>query len=315
MTDITLDPEFSAVCGYTQKELEDTFSELLENVPLREVKEWYNGYNFLGEKVYNPYDILHYLRNKDFRNYWFETGTPSFLIKLIEKRKFPIPSLEKVELSKEMMDSFDIGSIHLETILLQAGYMTIQSVEKLGDMTVYHLCYPNKEVRNSLNDVILTFLSSLVSEKEKNKSRLYRILFAGEVEKLKDLFHSFFASIPYNWYTNNDIASYEGYYCSVFYTYFTAIGVEVVTEDATNLGRIDMAVLLNGRCFIMEFKVNEMNPEGRAMKQLRDKKYHEKYTDYESQYLSSGKVKEIYLIGVEFNKTDRNITAFDYVRV
>ncbi len=315
LTDITLDPEFSAVCGYTQKELEDTFSELLENVPLREVKEWYNGYNFLGEKVYNPYDILHYLRNKDFRNYWFETGTPSFLIKLIEKRKFPIPSLEKVELSKEMMDSFDIGSIHLETILLQAGYMTIQSVEKLGDMTVYHLCYPNKEVRNSLNDVILTFLSSLVSEKEKNKSRLYRILFAGEVEKLKDLFHSFFASIPYNWYTNNDIASYEGYYCSVFYTYFTAIGVEVVTEDATNLGRIDMAVLLNGRCFIMEFKVNEMNPEGRAMKQLRDKKYHEKYTDYESQYLSSGKVKEIYLIGVEFNKTDRNITTFECVRV
>ena len=315
LTDITLDPEFSAVCGYTQKELEDTFSELLENVPLREVKEWYNGYNFLGEKVYNPYDILHYLRNKDFRNYWFETGTPSFLIKLIEKRKFPIPSLEKVELSKEMMDSFDIGSIHLETILLQAGYMTIQSVEKLGDMTVYHLCYPNKEVRNSLNDVILTFLSSLVSEKEKNKSRLYRILFAGEVEKLKDLFHSFFASIPYNWYTNNDIASYEGYYCSVFYTYFTAIGVEVVTEDATNLGRIDMAVLLNGRCFIMEFKVNEMNPEGRAMKQLRDKKYHEKYTDYESQYLSSGKVKEIYLIGVEFNKTDRHITTFECVRV
>ena len=315
LTDITLDPEFSAVCGYTQKELEDTFSELLENVPLREVKEWYNGYNFLGEKVYNPYDILHYLRNKDFRNYWFETGTPSFLIKLIEKRKFPIPSLEKVELSKEMMDSFDIGSIHLETILLQAGYMTIQSVEKLGDMTVYHLCYPNKEVRNSLNDVILTFLSSLVSEKEKNKSRLYRILFAGEVEKLKDLFHSFFASIPYNWYTNNDIASYEGYYCSVFYTYFTAIGVEVVTEDATNLGRIDMAVLLNGRCFIMEFKVNEMNPEGRAMKQLQDKKYHEKYTDYESQYLSSGKVKEIYLIGVEFNKTDRNITTFECVRV
>ena len=315
LTDITLDPEFSAVCGYTQKELEDTFSELLENVSLREVKEWYNGYNFLGEKVYNPYDILHYLRNKDFRNYWFETGTPSFLIKLIEKRKFPIPSLEKVELSKEMMDSFDIGSIHLETILLQAGYMTIQIVEKLGDMTVYHLCYPNKEVRNSLNDVILTFLSSLVSEKEKNKSRLYRILYAGEVEKLKDLFHSFFASIPYNWYTNNDIASYEGYYCSVFYTYFTAIGVEVVTEDATNLGRIDMAVLLNGRCFIMEFKVNEMNPEGRAMKQLQDKKYHEKYTDYESQYLSSGKVKEIYLIGVEFNKTDRNITTFECVRV
>ena len=315
LTDITLDERFSTVCGYTQEELENTFEDLLSGVPLREVKEWYNGYNFLGEKVYNPYDVLHYLDKKAFQNYWFSSGTPSFLIKLIEKRKFPIPNLEKVELSQEMLDSFDIGSIHLETILFQAGYLTIRTVEKLGDMTVYHLCYPNKEVRKSLNDAILNFLSSLVSEKEQNKSRLYRILYSGEVEKLKDLFHSFFASIPYNWYTNNDIASYEGYYCSVFYTYFTAIGVEVITEDATNLGRIDMAVLLNGRCFIMEFKVNEMTPEGRALKQLKEKKYHEKYAGYESQYLNSGTVKEIYLIGVEFNKSDRNITNFEYMRV
>ncbi len=96
---------------------------------------------------------------------------------------------------------------------------------------------------------------------------------------------------------------------------YPVIKISFGSGEATNLGCIDMAVLLNGRCFIMEFKVNEMTPEGRALKQLKEKKYHEKYADYESQYLNSCTVKEIYLIGVEFNKTDRNITNFEYLRV
>ncbi|MEM7184347.1 MAG: AAA family ATPase [Spirochaetota bacterium] len=315
LTDITLDPEFATICGYTQKELESTFAELLSDVPLNKLREWYNGYNFRGEKVYNPFDVLHYLKNKEFQNYWFETGTPSFLIKLIEKRKFSIPEIEHVEISREIMNSFDIGSIPLEALLFQTGYLTIKEVENLGDMTFYHLTYPNKEVKMSLTDTILRFLSDSSTDKERNKSGLYRILFSGQVEKLKDLFHAFFASIPYQWYTGNTIANYEGYYCSVFYSYFTATGIEIKVEDATNQGRIDMVAILNGRCYILEFKVNEMNLEGSAMAQLKEKNYQEKYVGYESTYISSKAVQEIYLIGVEFNKTDRNITRFDWEKL
>ncbi len=313
--DITLDSRFGAVCGYTQDELQNIFQERLDGVPLAELKEWYNGYNFCGEKVYNPYDILHYLDKKDFQNYWFATGTPSFLIKLIEKYRYPIPNLENIRLSGEQLESFDVRAIEFETLLFQTGYLTIDKIERKGDLILYHLIYPNKEVRLSLNNSILKFLSDLTTEKENNKMKLYDLLFSGNITELKDLFHAFFASIPYQWYTNNTISNYEGYYASVFYTYFAASGIEVRVEDSTNLGRMDMAAFLNGRCFIMEFKVNEMTSSGNALEQLKKKKYHEKYTDYSGTQISSGSVKEIYLIGVEFNKTDRNITAFDWEKV
>jgi len=121
LLDITLDPRFATICGYTELELQTTFGDILQDVPLEELREWYNGYNFLGEKVYNPYDVLNYLDRRVFKNYWFETGTSSFLLKLIEKRKFSIPNLESVELSEELVNSFDINSIELETLLFQTG--------------------------------------------------------------------------------------------------------------------------------------------------------------------------------------------------
>jgi hypothetical protein len=171
LTDITLDPRFATICGYTKSELKNTFQDILTDVPMKELKEWYDGYNFLGEKVYNPYNVLHYLDKRDFQNYWFETGTPSFLIKLIEKRKFPIPDLENIEISKEILNSFDINSIQLETLLFQTGYLTIKEIRQRGVVTIYKLKYPNLEVKYSLTDYILGYLSSQqVTEKERNSS-------------------------------------------------------------------------------------------------------------------------------------------------
>ncbi len=315
LSDITLDPRFATICGYTQKELEHTFQDILLNVPLDSLREWYNGYNFLGEKVYNPYDVLNYLGTKEFKNYWFETGTPSFLIKLIQERKFSIPLLETVEMTEAMFNSFDVKSIQLETLLFQTGYLTIRDVSYRGITKVYHLGYPNLEVKHSLSDSILSYLSNLVSPKEANKGKLYILLEQGNVKEMQELFFAFFASIPYHWYTNNDIANYEGYYCSIFYTYFTAIGVEVKVEDATNHGRIDMVAILNGRCYVIEFKVKELSSGNKAIEQLKERKYHEKYVGYKSNYLGSGNVREIYIIGVELNKADRNITEFEWERI
>ena len=120
------------------------------------------------------------------------------------------------------------------------------------------------------------------------------------------MFHSFFASIPHHWYNNNAIQNYEGYYASVFYSYFASLGLNITVEDCTNLGRIDMTLYFNKQVYIFEFKVVELSPEGNALQQIKDRAYADKYRALN---------QPIYLIGVEFNKTTRNIVAFDWEKV
>ncbi len=126
LEDISLTPEFGTVCGYTHNDIETTFLPYLEGVDLKELKKWYNGYNFLNDKVYNPFDILLFIKNKFlFRNYWFKTGTPSFLIKLFQKENYNLAKFENLKVSEELIDSFDIEDISLETVMFQSGYLTV----------------------------------------------------------------------------------------------------------------------------------------------------------------------------------------------
>ena len=306
LEDITISREYATICGYTQKEFEVVFEDRLQGVDLEEVKRWYNGYSWCGEKVYNPFDVLLFLKERQYRPYWFETGTPTFLIKLLQKERYFIPELERLEASERIIGSFDVEDIEVETLLFQTGYLTIEKVEQAGASRIYTLVYPNMEVRASLADHILDYYCKARGKKEKNLIRMYRALSNGQIDELKEIFHSFFASIPYEWYRKNEMSNYEGYYASIFYCYFNALGFDVRVEDATNQGQLDMAVLFEDRCFIFEFKVVELSPEGKPMEQLHKKKYHEKYlSDF----------KEIYLIGVEFSKKDRNIIGFEWERL
>ncbi len=306
LKDITLDPRFGTLCGYTEKELLETFKDRLEGVNLEEVRSWYNGYSWLGEKVYNPFDILLYLDTKQFHPYWFETGTPSFLIQLLQEEKYHLPDLENIRATDRILDSFDIDSIHLETLLFQTGYLTIKTKEQLGDRNIYLLAYPNKEVKISLTDAVLDSLAQKFIEKEKNIEKLYKIFMENKIQELKDLFFSFFASIPYEWYTKNNLSSYEGFYASIVYTYFTASGLNCVVEDSTSKGKLDMAVFYKNRCYLFEFKVVELEPEGKALEQIKRKKYEEKYR---------GRYEEIYLIGVEFSAKERNVLLFEWEKL
>jgi hypothetical protein len=150
LEDITLHKEISAICGYTQKELETVFADRLKDVDLEKVRQWYNGYNWLGEEVYNPFDILLFLKSKDFSNYWFETGTPSFLIKLLLSGQYRIPEIENLSAGEEIIGSFDVEYITAETLLFQTGYLTIADFEQIGSFRRYTLTYPNMEVKSSL---------------------------------------------------------------------------------------------------------------------------------------------------------------------
>lgn len=303
LEDISLGDKYSTICGYTQEELETVFKEPLKGADPDAIKQWYNGYNFLGEPVYNPFDILLYLKSGDFRNYWFETGTPSFLLKLIKERKYYVPDLESFSAGDEILGSFDLEELSLETILFQTGYITIKKQEKLDSENIYTLSYPNLEVKKSLNRYILKTLSQVsISHRTKTQINIRKALAAGDVERINENFHSFFASIPHDWYRKNRISEYEGYYASVFYAYFTATGLDVTAEDTTNHGRIDLTITCEDKIYIIEFKVIEVDKtQGSALEQIKSKNYSEKY---------QGKGKKIYLIGIEFSKEDKNIKNF-----
>ena len=175
---------------------------------------------------------------------------------------------------------------------------------------IYELSYPNLEVKMSLTNFLLHCLTTTeASLKETNKIALYEALLATDFPKLQQTFHALFASIPHHWYINNPMNQYEGYYASVFYCYLTALGIDIIGEDTTNRGRIDLTVKLKNRIYIMEFKVIEKTmPEenhlNTALKQIKEKRYSEKYQAEEN--------AEIYLIGIEFNGEDKNIAYFDW---
>ncbi|WP_457574896.1 ATP-binding protein [Desulfolithobacter sp.] len=307
LEDITLDRRYATICGYTHGDVEQVFAEYLDGVDLEELRRWYDGYNWLGESVYNPFDVLlFFAKGKEYRNYWFETGNPSFLVRLVEERRYPVPNLERVLASDELLSSFDVGSLELETLLFQTGYLTIKERQRLGNEYFYTLTYPNREVKRALTGTILSALARSPGERARNQMALYQALAGGDCEGMRDIFHAFFSSIPHDWYRKNQLAGYEGYYASIFYCYFTALGLEVVVEDSTNVGRIDMTVFVEGKIYIFEFKVVGKDAEtGSALAQIREKRYADKYRGQ----------GEIYLLGVEFDKESRNIVGFEWATV
>ena len=303
LTDITIDPQYSAVCGYTEEDLDTVFAPELPGLDRDEIRNWYNGYSWRGdEKVYNPFDILLLFRRHSFEAYWFETGTPTFLVEILLDRGVSSIALDNMLGSDELLSTFDVDDIVPEALLFQAGYLTIHQTEPRGGRMFYRLGYPNQEVRQSLNESLLNHLIGHSSRRVEHSARLYDLLLINDFEGLKTLFHAFYASIPYEWYTNNDIANFEGYYASVFYSYFAALGLNITVEDSSSHGRVDMTVHFNDNIYLFEFKVVELASEGAAMAQLKEKGYADKYRSLD---------QPIHLIGVEFSKDTRNITAFE----
>ena len=303
LTDITLDPRYCAICGYTDADLDTVFAPELPGLDRDAIREWYNGYGWRGEKrVYNPFDILLLFRNREFGAWWFETGTPAFLVETLFNRRVSALALDGMLGSAELLSTFDVDDMPTEALLFQTGYLTIVRAEPRGAEMFYRLGYPNLEVRQSLNRSLLNHMTGDPSRRASHSARLYDLLLANDFDGLKALFHSFYASIPHQWYTNNDIARYEGYYASVFYSYFAALGLDITVEDSTSHGRLDMAVRFNANVFLFELKVVEIAGEGAAMAQLKARRYADKYR---------GTGEPIHLVAVEFSRDTRNVVGFE----
>jgi hypothetical protein len=304
LSDITLDTAYSSICGYTDADVDTLFTPELGDLDREKIRHWYNGYKWGGEAVYNPFDLLLLFQKRVFRPFWFETGTPTFLVDMLIERKVYLPSLLKMEAPSPLISSFEVGDISTEALMFQSGYLTLIDEEDVNGDIFYVLGFPNREVRSALNAVMLG--AWIGSEKREGEHRLalLRALQKNDFERIHQVFFSLYASIPNDWYRKNNIDQFEGYYASVFYASFAAMGLDIIPEDVTNQGRLDMTVKFNGQVYLFEFKVVEKKTEGgenTALRQIKEKRYADKYRD---------RNQPIYLIGVEFGKEERNVAGF-----
>ena len=302
LTDITLDPAYSAICGYTDADLDAVFAPELPGLDRDEIRRWYNGYCWLGEqKVYNPFDILLLFRQRRFRAHWFETGSPKFLIDTLLKRGVPTPDLDGMTGSEALLSAFDVDEMSVEALLFQTGYLTIVDEVDAGGRVRYRLGYPNQEVRQSLNERLLVALLPDAARRRADDAPLRELLTANDFPGLEAFLRALFAGIPYQWHVNNNLQDYEGYYASVVYSCFASHGLDLVPEESASTGRADMVVRLNGSVYVFEFKSVAEAPTGQALAQIKEKGYGEKY-----RHLG----QPVHLIGMEFSKAERNIAAF-----
>ena len=305
LTDISMRVDYATMLGYTQEELETNFAEHIDHTAkhlqlsreelLSKLKEWYNGYRFEENAVtvYNPVSIAKFFESGGkFHNYWFETGTPSFLIDMLKEKDIDLSKLENFESVADDFATYEIGDLQVLPLLVQTGYLTIsKSYEKFG-ITCYILDFPNREVRESFSRRLVQRYSCIPGQTV--TTHLLRLLGAlqnGNMESFFDSLKVFFANIPYNIQIKN-----ERYYQSIFHTLFTLIGVSMQSETFTNQGRIDAVVQTDERIYIFEFKLDGSAED--ALKQIKEKSYHEKFLD-------SG--KEIILIGANFSSEKRSI--------
>lgn len=307
LEDITIHPGYSNICGYTPADVENHFAEHLEGVDREQLRRWYNGYNWTGEdRVYNPYDILLFIRQaRRFHNYWFETGNPSFLIRLFREKRIFLPDLECIETGEDVLFSFDVENINPLTLLFQSGYLTIESLDFDFGEPNFRLRTPNQEVRQSLSLLLAKGYTHLQNEPHAFRKELMASLASGRIDDLAGVITRLFAAIPWRNFTNNDLADFEGYYASVLYAFFASLNAQVIPEDITNKGQADLTVILENRIVVMEIKVtDETEIEGNpALEQIRKRGYAEKYRGRPGAM--------VHELGLVFSRKTRNLIQAD----
>ncbi len=307
LEDISLDPRFATICGYTDADIDTVFAPELEGLDRDEIRHWYNGYSWLGEeKVYNPFDVLLLFRKRQFESYWYETGIPQYLYKMLAEGEINTLNLENLKMEKSELSSFKVEEVSVNALLFQCGYLTIVDHEAQPEGINYTLYYPNYEVRLSLNKQLVGAVSGDFAKAKKRAKSIARFLAGNDFEEFKAELSSFFSSIPNEWYARNPMQRYEGFYASMVYACFTAIGVDVKGEESTSLGRSDLVVVHAGEVFVMEFKVAKQPKEkdkveaeaADAIAQIRENDYAGKYRHRRG---------KIHLLGVVFDGVKHNV--------
>ena len=285
LNDISLDPRFATLCGYTDADLDTVFAPELDGLDRDMIRTWYNGYHWLGEEqLYNPLDVLLLFDSRRFKPYWFETGSPTFLFDTLKEKSVSPLELEGCLAHEALVSKFEVEDISAEALLFQTGYLTITDEVRRGHRTLYRLDYPNRAVRLSLNRSLLQHLGKAAAKATGEGRALCALLKENDFTGFARTLKAYLASIPYQWYATGDLARYEVWYASLLHMAFRSIGVEVRAEDATSHGRADMVVQLGDQVFVLEFRMADSADDAgaaleAAVRQMRERGYADTYRD------------------------------------
>ena len=295
--DVSLERRYSAICGYTERDLDSVFAPELDGLDRGEIRRWYNGYNWLGdENVYNPFDILSLFDRREFGDYWCETGSPSFLIDTLLDRGVRTLDLDGMIAGESRLSTFDVDNMPTEAFLFQSGYLTIADKDEDDYATICRLGYPNQEVRRNLNEHLLNALLPESARRLAWNGSLHELFAANDFEGVEALFRAIFADIPDQWQAEKDLG--ERFCASVFYSCLAAQGFDVTGESKVYPEWAGMALRLDGRAHVFEFRTAGKERQENAMAR-----------DFAVKHGAS------HLIGVEFSLKDRNIAAFEVERL
>ena len=306
LRDITLVRQFETIAGYTQAELEYAFASDIRALAEQEgesveamkdkTKLWYNGYSWgTDTRLYNPFSILNLFASKRFANYWWETGTPTFLIKKL-RDEFHY-DLDQLEAGQVMFESFTIDDLNWLALLFQTGYLTIHSYNPAEGL--YMLGYPNREVKDTMHQHLLAaFRETVKTDSLPLLIKIKRALEKGELERLIELVNTLFASIPHQIFQQKQ----EAFFHAVLHLSFSGIGLFTQSEVNTAKGRVDTVVHTNQHIYVMEFKLDASAES--ALEQIREKRYG-------SPYLDQG--KEVIALGVGFSSAEKAVAEWQAV--
>lgn len=306
LNDISLNPEYNAICGFTEEEIDRTFGKNLTMLDRSKVRKWYNGYNWTGpSRLYCPSDLLQLLDERKFRPYWFRTGNPSYLFKVLMNKSHNLIELNKSEKAEALITKFDVDDISAEALLFQSGYLTIMKEKTKHDHIYYELDYPNHGVRISLHAELLRYIDQKKADPVEESDLLGTLLVENDFDGFCERLQSYWAGFPYQWSGAANFSDYEAWYTNLLFAAFSAVGLDVRGEESSTKGRADLTLLHGDQVFIFELKVVESKAGAEmaldeAMAQMRKQRYADKFR---------GRGKPIHLIAIVCGKVERNLLS------
>ena len=302
LNDISLDDEFATICGITEEELYGSFTEDIRlfseknqmsvEETRQKLKEWFDGYHFSTHcsDIYNPFSLLSTFKKGAFNSYWFETGTPTFLVTLLKKGHYVLSNLDKEQVTRDMLGDIDnIGGNPLP-ILYQSGYLTLKGYDR--EFGTYSLGFPNREVSEGFNRYLLLGYASVPSGNSafQIQNFVWEVR-RGDTDAFLRRLQSFFADTPYE--LARDL---EVHYQNVLFIVFKLLGFYVQVEYHTSQGRIDLVLQTPQYIYVMEFKLDGTAEE--ALQQIEEKQYALPF---------ASDARKLYKVGVNFSNAVRNI--------
>jgi hypothetical protein len=313
LRDMTLNDKFAGICGYTEEEIEHYFTEYIQewskqaNIShndLRvQIKDWYNGYSFGSSvsTVYNPFSLMNALETKSFKNFWFQSGTPTFLIEELKKEyrkeEYHIIDPEKFETTEDSLGIFDVGATPLPSLMFQTGYLTITAFDQ--ERKLYKLGYPNQEVKTALQKHLLGIFSQLDFLSAERLSLQLRAAFNNSnVDEAVSLIKQLFTNVPYQLHVKE-----EKFYHALLQVTCGAAGIKSQSEYSISHGRIDLMLDLPNVLYVIEVKLNDSADV--ALEQIEERRYYEPF-------IVRG--KPITLIGLSFKREQKKFDVTYKIR-